>query len=96
MIFRLKIVDGTTTYTEWYLETPAAVVQATAQARWEHPDSAISVEYANGPPTSALPVAVAGLVIDPNPTLSADLQLAGHGIVGQLENQTLLLDGGLI
>lgn len=33
---------------------------------------------------------------DPDPTLTADLQLAGHKIVGTLDNDTLVIDGGLI
>lgn len=33
---------------------------------------------------------------DPDPTLGADLKLNNHGIVGELEDQTLVIDGGLL
>ncbi len=36
------------------------------------------------------------LITDPNPTLGADLQLNGFVVIGTLENQTFILDGGLL
>lgn len=97
MNFRLKIADnGNTTYTAWYIETSTNVTQAVVQARIDYPNSAISIQRQLAAPTGPPPTVPYSLTSDPNPTLGADLQLAGHKIVGQLENQTLLLDGGLI
>lgn len=36
------------------------------------------------------------LVDDPDPTLGADLKLNGHGIDGQLETPSFVMDGGLL
>lgn len=36
------------------------------------------------------------LIDDPDPTLSADLKLNGHGLVGEIEKDTLVIDGGLL
>lgn len=33
---------------------------------------------------------------DPNPVLGGDLTLGTYNIIGQLENTTLILDGGLL
>lgn len=33
---------------------------------------------------------------DPDPTLGADLKLNSHRVVGQLETETLIIDGGLL
>lgn len=33
---------------------------------------------------------------DPSPTLGADLLLNGHSIVGSLENNSFVIDGGLL
>jgi hypothetical protein len=39
---------------------------------------------------------VAVLKDDPDPVLNADLRLNGHTIIGELEKETLVIDGGLI
>jgi hypothetical protein len=42
-------------------------------------------------------IASAGMLEDdPDPTLSADLKLNNHTIIGQLEDETLIIDGGLL
>lgn len=33
---------------------------------------------------------------DPDPTLGADLKLNSHRVIGQLEAETLVIDGGLL
>lgn len=33
---------------------------------------------------------------DPDPTLAANLKLNNHGMIGQLETETLVIDGGLL
>ena len=97
MPFRLKIFsNGSVTYTDWYVDTPANVNQAIAQARWEAPTAKITVERIAGPPISTVPTASFALVGDPDPTLGGDLRLGNHTIIGELEKQTLVIDGGLI
>jgi hypothetical protein len=97
MLFRLKVVDsGSTTFTPWFTETSTNVTQVVSQTRIDYPNSAISIERKIGVPIGPPPPTPYSLTGDPNPTLGADLQLAGHGIIGQLEKETLVLDGGLL
>ena len=97
MLFRLKIEGPETTYTPWAHEETAYVLYAVEQARFAYPTAAISVERKTGaPPANNNNGGSFRLISDPTPTLSGDLNLAGHGVVGSLENQTLILDGGLL
>lgn len=90
MQFRFKIQDGVTTYTDWYEETSSSSVVAYMNVvRGMYPTAAISVERrsVNGgslPPTN-------GTV-----HLGGNLYLDGFGIIGQLANSTLTVDGGLL
>jgi len=97
MLFRLKIISNSgTTYSDWYTETPTNVQAAMQAARWENKAAKVTIERQQGPPTTSPPLPDWSLVDDPNPKLGGDLQLNSHTIIGQLEQETLVLDGGLL
>lgn len=98
MLFRLKIIeDAQTLYTSWAQEENSYVTYAVEQARFASPTGVISVErMAGAPPAPINGGGSYGLAADPSPTLGGDLQLNGHVVVGSLETESLILDGGLV